>query len=40
MEDMVQVLGTGTVAGDRQAVIEVLPVQVGGEWLIAGFHFQ
>jgi hypothetical protein len=40
MEGMIQVLGLGTFAGDRQAAIEVLLVEVDGEWLVVGFHFQ
>jgi len=40
MEDMVQVLGLGTFAGEKQTIIEVLLVELDGEWMIVGFHFQ
>jgi len=34
----VQVLGTGTFAGEQEAGIEVILVEVEGEWLVAGFQ--
>jgi len=40
MEDMVQVLGLGTFAGEKQTIIEVLLVELDGEWMIVGLHFQ
>lgn len=36
--DMVQVLGIGTFAGDQEATIELLLIQVGGEWRVGGFR--
>jgi hypothetical protein len=38
--DTVEVFGTGTFAGDQQASIEMVMLQVDGEWLVAGFHFR
>ncbi|MFN2241772.1 MAG: alpha/beta hydrolase [Anaerolineae bacterium] len=37
--DTVEVLGTATLAGDQQASIEIVLLQVDGEWRVAGFHF-
>jgi pimeloyl-ACP methyl ester carboxylesterase len=38
--DTVEVFGTGTFAGNQQASIEMVLLQVDGEWLVAGFHFR
>jgi len=38
--DMVQVLGIGTFAGDQEGMVELLLIQVDGEWHVAGFRVQ
>ena len=39
-ESVVQLLGTSTLAGGQETTLEVLLVEVDGEWLVAGFHFE
>jgi len=38
--EAVQVLGTGLFPGDQQATVEVVLVQVDGEWRVAGFRVE
>ena len=38
--DMVQVLGISTFAGDQEAMVELLLIQVDGEWRVGGFRAE
>ena len=38
VDETVQLFGNATFAGGQQASIEMVLVQVDGEWLVAGFH--
>ena len=38
VDDMYQFLGTALFAGDLEADLEVVLIQVDGEWRVAGFH--
>jgi pimeloyl-ACP methyl ester carboxylesterase len=40
VDDTVEVFGIGTFAGDQQTSIDIVMLQVDGEWLVAGFHFS
>lgn len=40
VDNMVQVLGTAAFPGGVEAALEVIVIQVDGEWRVAGFHVE
>jgi hypothetical protein len=37
-DDMVQLAGTATFPGEQERLLEIVLVQVNGEWRVSGFH--